>query len=1028
MLEDAIKSGVVRADPKAVLSQDDKLAGTNRLQEIELTLEKDRAAKGYGNKLSQLNEKLGKVDNDNALIDIASKELGMSDRVGTPVVPVTPPVPVAPVVPNSQQLPTSTDITEQAQPAIPAQVTPELAEQAKAELARRKAAEPAAVVPTDVTERETRKQELGLIHKLSRDNNLNETQRRAVIKEVTGQEFTRTLDQAQRQAVIQRLQPSPMQGAPVTPVETPVSPTAVEPLAQAPAQEQQELKDTLVPQAARQIEKSVKKQAILSAIAGDKSTRGLQNLPNLNVVSKDDAPKGMDMDNDFGMYDPESNTISINQDLVAPEDAAAVVLHEVAHPFDNSGKKIGRPSVDRIVGEAARPALVARVQSLARGGNPVASDALTRATDKKTGVLDQREVLSYFIEEIKKARDSGKTLGRRVEQLVKDVVAAVKGYLQDKGIGKGWNVTEADVMRAAEIMAKTAVKEGLPKVSKTQESLKSTNNDQTNTPAFKEWFGDSKVVDENGNPLVVYHGTQADFNQFTLTKKGIDAFGTGFYFTTSPKEAADWAVEERSEMEGENIIPAYLSLQNPKVLKLGEQGVGEFFSLSPEKQNKILSDGAHDGAIYLSKSGKILEVMVRRAGLIKSATGNSGEFSKDNPSILKSSGATDNTVDVDLFNKVSKGFDEALSAVVDDAPSDVAREIAKTVVNRIRQLQTAGFTFSLRVTEEGMALRGARGISIMNSAGLGDAISQEIVLNHPSNGDQSGTNYQTVLHELAHAATQASIRFAPEGSAAKKLTSLFNDVVREFNKRSSAGNMTPFEKKVFDRQINALANPDELLAWGLTNQEAQAWLASVVVDKRSLFSRLVDLVADALGIRVSETTALSELIALSDEILTGDIQPYIAEANIRGQSYGRQENTTDAPSWALLQADGRKVLWSDKDAALIQAKSLTGDPLVLLSTKEGITRVDIGSYTGGMVSPSRLSELRGIADGLRPSIAAMKSKRPAQQRFQDKAKESVKDLTDKVDQELPTTISPDRTILGVNDELEDKSNRPSEAV
>jgi hypothetical protein len=30
---------------------------------------------------------------------------------------------------------------------------------------------------------------------------------------------------------------------------------------------------------------------------------------------------------------------------------------------------------------------------------------------------------------------------------------------------------------------------------------------QTQTPAFRRWFGDSKVVDENGEPLVVYHGT-----------------------------------------------------------------------------------------------------------------------------------------------------------------------------------------------------------------------------------------------------------------------------------------------------------------------------------------------------------------------------------------------------------------------------------------------------------------------------------------------------------------------------------------
>jgi hypothetical protein len=46
------------------------------------------------------------------------------------------------------------------------------------------------------------------------------------------------------------------------------------------------------------------------------------------------------------------------------------------------------------------------------------------------------------------------------------------------------------------------------------------------TPEFKEWFGDwesspeiaSKVVDENGEPLVVYHGTFEKFNKFDYSK------------------------------------------------------------------------------------------------------------------------------------------------------------------------------------------------------------------------------------------------------------------------------------------------------------------------------------------------------------------------------------------------------------------------------------------------------------------------------------------------------------------------------
>ena len=62
------------------------------------------------------------------------------------------------------------------------------------------------------------------------------------------------------------------------------------------------------------------------------------------------------------------------------------------------------------------------------------------------------------------------------------------------------------------------------------------------TPAFKEFFGDwenspktaSKVVDENGEPMVAYHGTDEKFNEFlhkviNTTANYYDILG--FYFT-----------------------------------------------------------------------------------------------------------------------------------------------------------------------------------------------------------------------------------------------------------------------------------------------------------------------------------------------------------------------------------------------------------------------------------------------------------------------------------------------------------------
>jgi replication initiation and membrane attachment protein DnaB len=52
---------------------------------------------------------------------------------------------------------------------------------------------------------------------------------------------------------------------------------------------------------------------------------------------------------------------------------------------------------------------------------------------------------------------------------------------------------------------------------------------QTETENFKRWFGDSKVVDAQGKPLVVYHGTERDFDAFKVGSAL--GWGRGIYFT-----------------------------------------------------------------------------------------------------------------------------------------------------------------------------------------------------------------------------------------------------------------------------------------------------------------------------------------------------------------------------------------------------------------------------------------------------------------------------------------------------------------
>ena len=80
--------------------------------------------------------------------------------------------------------------------------------------------------------------------------------------------------------------------------------------------------------------------------------------------------------------------------------------------------------------------------------------------------------------------------------------------------------------------------------------------------AFWKWFGNSKVVDNSGNPLVVYHGTNTDFNTFDKSfinsheKRG-DFLGEGFYFHKKKEIAANY---------GNNIIACYLRIENPLII------------------------------------------------------------------------------------------------------------------------------------------------------------------------------------------------------------------------------------------------------------------------------------------------------------------------------------------------------------------------------------------------------------------------------------------------------------------------------
>lgn len=160
------------------------------------------------------------------------------------------------------------------------------------------------------------------------------------------------------------------------------------------------------------------------------------------------------------------------------------------------------------------------------------------------------------------------------------------------------------------------------KYQNTSQWLKAPNGKDTNlsefqwlqvrTPNFKKWFGDwennpqnsSKVLDENGEPLVVYHGTpHGGFSVFDTKGEGLSR-NTGAWFTSRRENAQSY-----EEYEGEGLYETFLNIRNPYIIEgngrswdnLGETRfeiedtqTGEFFFSNDNGDDFSSSDEAED--------------------------------------------------------------------------------------------------------------------------------------------------------------------------------------------------------------------------------------------------------------------------------------------------------------------------------------------------------------------------------------------------------------------------------------------------
>lgn len=156
----------------------------------------------------------------------------------------------------------------------------------------------------------------------------------------------------------------------------------------------------------------------------------------------------------------------------------------------------------------------------------------------------------------------------------------------------------------------------------------------------------SKVVDENGEPMVVYHGTLADgLRQFST-----DFIGSrysydekGFFFISNRKIADDYAVSEFDASRRGEVIDAYVSLGNPLVVNsewCRKNGLGsnvfkdnDVIEFWDNYQSLIVEESEKNDGVIVT-DGETSMVVAFFPNQIKSATGNNGNFSTTEDDIL----------------------------------------------------------------------------------------------------------------------------------------------------------------------------------------------------------------------------------------------------------------------------------------------------------------------------------------------------------------------------------------------------------
>ena len=376
---------------------------------------------------------------------------------------------------------------------------------------------------------------------------------------------------------------------------------------------------------------------------GEKTISSLERRGLLDIVSTVNEP-GVE-----GFYQNGRVTLvanNLNETSIIP-----TFLHELG----------GHGGFQNIMSEEKYTDLMGIFNDMVQRKHPLALEAkrlAERETDTKT---QQLEYLPYLLTLASTQQEMNALQKSAIKRFIDKVVSAVKAWAFDR-LGINLNLNENDMVALAnrmiqqQIAEPTSVENVRAQLQGTDQWMKAPNGQPTNlteqqwlqvrTPEFKQWFGDwenspetaSKVVDENGEPQVVYHGTSSQFTRFKL---GGGLLGRGVYLTDRYEEAQNYAGSRSQDNEG-TVMPLFANIP-------------EMFDSNSKTTREQIIGAMQDGFNGIRHQFNDMDYLVAfNPEQVKSAVGNTGLFSSQDTDIRFSRQANAQQIIQNLVGNMNK--------------------------------------------------------------------------------------------------------------------------------------------------------------------------------------------------------------------------------------------------------------------------------------------------------------------------------------------------------------------------------------